>query len=189
VSEALRRTAPLPRTIVGVLLWVLVGCTPSKREAEPSQAAPLELSTDEQRFLLIEHIPFGLTYKEVKERLPSLREIHPDGHSPEQGEEGLFEASAPTTAFGREASLEFNFGKKGLYSYYFWLTDLTAADAATYQTALRAFYSKRYGRPHRQPGEQVDADYWFQPGYRVVLRRFAFGTGVVLQWGYEERSA
>jgi hypothetical protein len=124
----------------------------------------------------------------VKERLPSLNEIHPDGHSEEQGEQGLFEASTPTTAFGREASLEFNFGKEGLYSYYLWLTNLAPADATTYQTALRAFYVKRYGRSHRQVGDQTDADYWFERGYRVVLRRFAFGPGIVLQWGYEQRT-
>lgn len=174
---------------VGVALLVVVGCAGQKRDAERSAPAvpTLELDSDERRFLLVERVPFGLTYKDVKERLPSLNEIHPDGHSEQQGEQGLFEASMPTTAFGRDASLEFNFGKDGLYSYYLWLVDLTDADATTYQTALRAFYAKRYGRSRRQPGGETDADYWFQPGYRVVLRRFVFGTGIVLQWGYEQR--
>lgn len=165
--------------LVGVV--IVFGC---QRDVESPPSQILELTTDEQRFLLVEHLPFGLSYKEVKERLPALREIHPDGHSEQQGRQGLFEASAPMSAFGRDASLECNFGKEGLFSYYFWLTDLTPAEATTYQSALRTFYVRRYGPSRRQPG---GAEYWFQPSYRVILRRFSFGTGDVLQWGYEQR--
>jgi hypothetical protein len=177
--------------IACLLCAVWFGCQ-SRSDAppvSPPSFSPVHLQTDAEKLLLVEQVPFGITYKDTKQLFPALREIHPEGHASQLGEQGLYEASMDMSIFGQQGRLEFNYDKDGLYSYYFWLTELNERKANVLNAELRAFYTKRFGKPRPLEQLPVKTVYWFQEAYRVLIQQFPRNDKTVLQWGFERRKS
>ncbi|MBM3215632.1 hypothetical protein FJZ36_12040 [Candidatus Poribacteria bacterium] len=162
---------------------VLAGCRPSEAPQSPV-VAEIALATDDDLLRIVDRLPFGLSYRDVKLRLPAMGEIHPDGHSEQSIAQSLFEASMPVRLLRQDASLELNFGSGGLYSYYYWVTELDLTPADNLVSAVEAYYTELYGKPRHLDGNQP---IWILDTSRLIIRQFEWNGTQVVQFGFEQR--
>lgn len=158
------------------------------RDADPS-ADGLGDREEEARLLLIQEIPLGITHAELRERLPAVGMLLPEGPADVESEEALGEATLPTRVLGYDARLEFNFRRDTLYSYYYWLDDLGCDRALGMYRRLRRFYDERLGSSReeiqREPGYESRSAFWTPADWSVVATLGLEGEVCRLAWGFQ----
>ena len=131
------------------------------RDAAPIDSAHVDTSRhetrdDRVRMMMIEDVPLGLTYDEVRNRVEGLGEPEPelDGIAPE-----LTEVRAATRILGHDAALEFNFRRDTLYSYYFHVDAASCGEAEALYEEIVDIYSSAWGQA-RQEAEDEGGYTW-----------------------------
>jgi hypothetical protein len=153
------------------------------------EGSPVDLDTDEEKLLLINSVPLGIGYEDVKSRIPETGEMSIEAYSEYMHRQGLARASVDMRVLDRDAKLEFNFENNNLYSYYYRVEGLDEGAASGLYGRLQAFYSERLGKPREE--QQADGDtrsrssYWSAEKYHVVMTDTALPGGRILSWGFQ----
>lgn len=130
------------------------------------------------------------TYREVRELVPELGELTPEGGSDFLASKGLTEATAATELFDTDTTVEFNFEKVQLYSYYFFLFGLDNNTAILLFPRIKEFYSSAFGRGREE--EEQDGDrftksiYWIAYDLEAVATINTTNEASVVSWGFQQ---
>lgn len=158
-------------------------------EADTARLAPVEGLSNDQKLMLIEEVPLGLTYDQVQQRFPDLGAQQSEGSG---ATAHLTEAHLQTDVMDREALIEFNFENDRLYSYYYRIDSLDCAEGDSLYAELRDFYAGYYGdlreEEEDEGGYSARSSYWRmdegQQGGAVTLSRQA--DECRLGWGFQQ---
>jgi len=141
--------------------------------------------TDDQKLLLFEHVPLGAALSEVKDAVPDL------GNQRLEGLPGgeLTDAGAEVEVIGFRTRVEFNFRRDTLYSVSFGPLDLPADSGDAVFDRLSAFYSRRFGTPLVEDGQDtpyfVRSRSWRASWGEVGVINSLAGDRRILGWGYQ----
>jgi hypothetical protein len=153
------------------------------------EGSPVDVDTDEEKLLLINSVPLGIGYEDVKSRIPETGEMSIEAYSEYMHRQGLARASTDMRVLDRDAKLEFNFENNNLYSYYYRIDGLDEGAASSLYGRLQAFYSERLGKPREEQQAGGDArsrsSYWSAEKYHVVMTDSAQPGGHILSWGFQ----
>lgn len=162
---------------------------PADSLPEFAPLTPLRNLNDEQKLMLIDDVPFGITYIELQQLLPDVGPLSPEGMG---ALEHLTEARLETRAMDREVEIEFNFDRDSLYSYYFQLGEVDCSEGDSLYAELKEFYAGEFGE-HREedeaePGYRARSSYWTleeAPGGLAVT--LAYQAELCrLGWGFQQ---
>jgi len=179
-----KRLAPLAATSA-LILVILFGC----KKGEGTDGLRLDtLSSDRDKLLLIQKLPLGLTYDEVKQRLPSMGALKPEGGM-EPGNSGLEEAWDEMIVLNRKASLECNFNTGRLYSYCFSVEKLQDPDARAFYRELQRFYTMQFGNYHEEhqneEGRLLSSSLWSSDSFGIVATLSGSDEEFRVSWGFQ----
>ncbi|MFW5972902.1 MAG: hypothetical protein ACOCTG_02835 [Bacteroidota bacterium] len=161
-------------------------------DADTASWAPQVIRDDEEKLLLIEDLPLGSNYEDVRALFPA---VGPE--EPEQGleDEALSRAFLPVSVLGNDATLEFNFRDTELYSYFYRIEPIDCSDGAELYGELQNFYQERYGEPEvEQTRENVytaRSSFWRDAEERADVA-MTLGQQVDecrLSWGFQTPAA
>ena len=123
--------------VIFSLLLLFQGCSTKEqtRDTRPSNQASTDSSTpaairseqakipkiitDQDKLLLIEHLPLNVNYTQAKKLFPYLSHTTAEGNSTYLESKGLTEAFLDMKVFSHKARIELNFKDDRLYSYYY----------------------------------------------------------------------
>ncbi len=145
--------------------------------------------TNDQKLMLIEEVPLGLTYEQVQQRFPDVGPQTPEGTG---ATAHLTEANLETEVMDRDAMIEFNFEHDRLYSYYYHIDELGCTEAEELYGELQDFYSGYYGEMRTEDedegGYRARSSFWrmhdAQSGIAVTLSEQA--DECRLGWGFQQ---
>lgn len=172
--------------------------TPAEEGAVPSPPAEevpgmpdgLGDRSEEERLLLVDEVPLGLSYQEVRARLPALGPLRSE--VPGAGPDRLTEADLSTRVLDRTARLEFNFRRDTLYSFYFMVSEVGCPDARSLYERFQEFYAARYGAPQeevlREPGYEARSSFWRADDFEVVGTLGVQAETCRVGWGFQEQA-
>jgi hypothetical protein len=138
---------------------------------------------------LINSIPLGIGYEDVKSGIPETGEMSIEAYSEYMQRQGLTRASTDIRVLDRDAKLEFNFENNNLYSYYYRIEGLDPNAASDLYARLQGFYSQRFGMPREEQQDEgatrARSSYWSVDKYHVVMTDSAQPGGRILSWGFQ----
>ena len=181
-------------TFIYLSAFLFFACSNSTEpEEQPDLEDQLEhiVNTDEEKLLLIDHIPLDLTYYQVKEILPDLSEpiVESEYFSI------LERATINTNLFSHDCNLEFNFSNDTLYAYWYNIDNLSNGVADSLYTYLQSFYGEIYGDYFEEISHDPGASgypifwgsYWDSDEYEVVIGNNIYANYCLLAFGFQER--
>lgn len=152
---------------------------------------PVDIESDEQKLMLIDLVPLGIGYEDVKSRIPETGEMSIEAYSEYMQRQGLARASTDLRVLDRDAKLDFNFENNNLYSYYYRIEGLDEASASELYSRLREFYSGRFGKPREEQQSEGAArarsSYWSADKYHVAMTDSSQPGGHTLSWGFQSQ--
>ena len=176
--------------LLTVLLAVcFIGCEDSSEEL---LCPHLDQMSDEEKLFLADCFPIGLSYQEVKVRVPSVSELRDEVSFPPYSGV-LEEADAQTEAYGLTADIEFNFRDKQLYSYYLVVSPPDTVASDSLYSGLQGSLSERYGQVYEEVSQEntytYAGSYWCQNDALGVLlgKRVEHSGSSEVSWGYQNR--
>jgi hypothetical protein len=163
-----------------------------KQEEEPDNIPPAAGTslTDEQWLLLVEYLPLGESYDEVKGRFISLGPAGPEGGMQSLGEAGLTQATMKVNVLDHDEALEFNFRHDSLYSYYYTAAKLDTTSAGDLWGYLNEFYTQHFGVSRQETDSEatyyLQTAIWATDEFDVILslRLETAGPASVI-WGFQ----
>ncbi|HYP30087.1 MAG TPA: hypothetical protein VE262_25505 [Blastocatellia bacterium] len=154
-----------------------------------TESNPVDIDSDEEKLLLIDLVPLGIGYEDVKSRIPETGEMNIEAYSEYMQRQGLARASTELRVLDRDAKLDFNFENNNLYSYYYRIEGLDEAAASELYSRLQAFYSGRFGKPREElqaeGGARARSSYWSADKYHVAMTDSLHPGGHTLSWGFQ----
>ena len=145
--------------------------------------------SDSEIMFLIGCLPIGATYAEARKIVPNLSELRWEGRPLNRF--GLQEATASVAILDHQSELEINFKDSRLYSYLFWVRDLTEKSAESLYNDVVGVYSASYGAPttttDAEPGHTYSGSHWCQNGYAAVVGRTDYADRSFVAWGFQNR--
>lgn len=149
--------------IVFCSLMLLFGCSTKQENIEQENGL----------LLLVNNLPFGIEYQDVKNHFPKLGLLKDEGGSESLGERGLKEASTETILLGHQVRVEFNFENNKLYSCGFSTTHENENIAVELYNYLQDFYTEEYGTFFTEEQEEVGissvSSYWQTRTFQLAL--------------------
>ncbi|MBO8128532.1 MAG: hypothetical protein H0Z39_04940 [Peptococcaceae bacterium] len=167
----------------------------SQNTDDNNDTAPVlyTLRTDEEKLLLINYLPLGASYEEVKSLFPTVSELMPEGDLESLGKRGLYEAFLNIHIFDREAKLEFNFKDNRLYSYYFRLDELDKTVSTELYQHLQEFYTTYFGKYTEE--QQSEGGYhslsssWSADKFELGATNNVYTEDkCILSWGFQSKA-
>ncbi len=125
------------------LIGALPGC---KGKQDSTQTRGEGGGSDRERLLLIYYVPLGLSYEDVRQRLPALGELNAE-------EEGLRTAVMPWTVFDQEILLEMTFDHDTLVRCSYRLVSRDSTSGFVLYKRLQGFYTMEFGNYHEERDE------------------------------------
>lgn len=195
LRQMIRSTAP---ALVFLLLLTACGepappvedtaVPPDRLDTPEAVPEPVDRLSDDEKLFLIEELPIGSTYSDVREVFPTVGPDEPTGVGMT---EKLSRAEVPVRVLEDRAVLEFNFDDGTLYSYYFRHDSLSCSEAERMRDRLTEIFSNRFGESSHEseaePGYAMESTYWNlgdrDVGLAMTLGRQA--DACRLAWGYQ----
>ncbi len=181
-------THGLGLALVATVAFVL-GCSREKQTEGPARApveqvVPMDLAvmTDDEKLLLFEQLPLGSPASRVRALLPALGESRAEGPS-------LTDATVAYEFLGHSTQLELNFKDDILYSVNTGVSDLGASDGQAMFERLTDFYSRRFGPPVAEDGN--DSPYFVSSrSWQLSVAEVGFIMSFTdslrrIGWGYQ----
>jgi hypothetical protein len=179
-----------------ILPFAAAGCSRgevAKRSSQTPQVSLLASMSDQEKLLLIQRVPLGVTYSGVREIISDLGPQRPEapGGPPEMAD--LTDASVTVQVLGHSTRLEFNFQKNKLYSYSYGSLEVSAAAGDSLFEYLCSFYSSQFGTPVAEDAQ--DSPYfvkdrrWPRIGYEAGVTMSIADTMRILGWGFQAYGA
>ncbi|MFZ1948310.1 MAG: hypothetical protein WAW06_12240 [bacterium] len=179
-----------------VLLFAIGGCSrgeETKRNPQTSQGSLLASMSDQEKLLLIQRVPLGVTYSRVHEIIADLGPQRPEAPVGTPGMADLTDASVSVQVLGHSTQLEFNFQRDTLYSYYYGPLEVGAAVGDSLFQYLCSFYSSQYGPPIAEDAEDTPyfekSRQWPRIGYVADVGNSIADTVRILGWGFQTYGA
>ena len=140
---------------------------------------------DKQKLLLIEQIPIGTSYSDIKAIFNNISEL-----SAEHSIRNLFEAKAEVNILNYDAIIEFNFKNENVYSYYYQINELDKNIADTLYDYIQKFYSDNYGNYLEEKEAESSSymnisSYWQLENFQVVMTNNIYQDYSILSWGFQ----
>ena len=147
---------------------------------------PITHLNEDQKLLLINQIPIGSSYSEISEIFNDISEL-----KVEHSTNNLNEATATVKILGYNASIEFNFKGKSVYSYYYKIKDLEKNTADSLYLFLQNFYTEHYGSFSEEKETESSASssvssFWKLEKFSVSMTKNIYPDFVILAWGYQK---
>ncbi|HEY8402574.1 MAG TPA: hypothetical protein VIK89_15000 [Cytophagaceae bacterium] len=163
---------------------------PEKKEVvETTERVEIGLNTEDKSFLeFAEVIDLGVNFKTLKEKIPSIKGIRPEGNMDELAAQGLTETSITSQLMGKTASLEFNFKNDSLYSFYYLVSEQDTEKGDRLYKGIRTYYLEKWGEGKRIPVEEDNryskSYYWELGNNRYGVMTYNLNTGNI-SWGVQ----
>lgn len=149
--------------------------------------------SDNEKMLLLETVPFGATYEQIKQMAPELSQQMPEGGMESPGPEGLTQAVMLVKLYNVETKIEFNFRNGKMYSFYYIPGIRDPHEAANLEKKVVEFYTKTYGPSESEKqangaGATTEATtQWTpQPNFTVsVTNSRNYDNTAYLAWGFQ----
>ncbi len=171
----------IQKIVLSVLFACLVGC-----DAKESLTQALKLESDEEKLLIFEKIPHGITYQKLQLLVPEITKQVAISETMTKHEQ--FEAYWHTTLFGRTAKIQFNIIRDTLHTYYFWLDNMDSTAGWNIYNSLQQFYKKQYGTfktEHEDwEGHVRNSSFWPDDKKAFGITLGIYGERHLLGWGY-----
>ncbi len=141
----------------------------------------------EEKLLLINKIPIGADYVDVKQIIPEISGLKQEG--------SLFYAESAVSIFNQEGSIRFNFQYQDtvdlLYNFAYSIDSLDKNTADSLYRVLKLFYSKYYGKgsEHREDypaGFYNITTVWKKRQFDLILVKNVYSGDNILSWGFQE---
>ena len=204
------KTKYMQLCVIFSLLLLFQGCSTKEqtRDTRPSNQASTDSSTpaairseqakipkiitDQDKLLLIEHLPLNVNYPQAKKLFPYLSHTTAEGNSTYLESKGLTEAFLDMKVFSHKARIELNFKDDRLYSYYYSINLLNKKTASELYEKIWCFYTERHGKPNWETKNSESnyishSSFWNSENYAVVLTNNIFPAKCILSWGFQRR--
>lgn len=164
------------------LQWKGIQSTREHKESSPS---------DEKQLLLIDHVPFGLSYEDVQEQFPDIGPVWTEGGL--KNRNGLTEAFAATEVLDHVAEINFNFQNDRLYSYYFMVGPVNEDASGSLFEKLKKFYTERFGgcteERQTENGYTAISSRWKTKGFELGASHIKQANEeYFVSWGFQRSS-
>ena len=140
-----------------------------KAAMQPTEAR----ETIDQVLLLIDRVPLGSSYDQVKAVFPEIGKLRSEPGGWGFGSWGLTEAVVESKALGRPAKLEFNFKSGRLYGYFTCLERLDLGTANQTYEQIKKYYTHRFGAAYEEHEKGFDyaavSSYWYTKVFDLNL--------------------
>lgn len=146
----------------------------SSPEEEPQEEAEKKEQNPEikKKFSLSEKVflesfnkyTFGSSFKETREKFPTLNDIEPENDNDGTNGQGYTESSGVVMILDYKGHLEFDFKNDSLYSYSISILEPDYEKAENLHETIQNYYSKKYGKYENEAVEEenrfVKTCYW-----------------------------
>lgn len=163
----------------------------TEKEEEPERTERVEIQLNQQDrslLMLADQIALGTDYQKIKEQVPNLKEIRPEGNSDVLAAEGLTEATASASFMEKQTGIEFNFKNDSLYSFYYLINELNTEKGERLYKGIRTYYLERWGEGKKMPVEEEThystSYYWELGNGRFGVMTYNLNTGNI-SWGVQ----
>jgi len=171
-----------------IVLFLFLLLIPNKILSDSLNVFDSTFSNYKDELLLINKIPIGITYEEVKNVFPNISELRVEGGN-------LYDAKVDFFILNNKAKLEFNFkaykNNITLYSYYYFIDSLDNDIADSLYLLLKKFYNEHYG--NSSEGKELDpagfyniTSFWRTKEFSVGLTNNVYHNYNVLGWGFQK---
>ena len=175
--------------VLVALLPITEGCSRSAPEqgGRPGRMVqtPLSQMTDEQKLMLFDYVPLGVTLPQVKGVAPGLGTPRVEGFPAR----GLTDAEVALDVLGYHTRAEFNFRNDTLYAVNFGPLVLPADSGDSLFDNLNKFYTGRFGSPLVDDGQDspyfVKSRFWRTSSGEVGVSNSLDDGQRILGWGYQ----
>jgi hypothetical protein len=100
---------------------------------------------DKVNLLLFEKFSLGISYEQLKEKLPSAKPLHPEDFNEQLGAKGLQESIQEISFLSYKGKLEFNFKNNALIRYSIVFNESNEKKAAKLYDQILDYYSNELG--------------------------------------------
>ena len=171
-----------------IVLFLFLLLIPKKILSDSLNVFDSTFSNYKDELLLINKIPIGITYEEVKDVFPNISELRAEGRN-------LYDAKVDLCILNNKAKIEFNFkaykNNNMLYSYYYFIDSLDSDIADSLYLLLKNFYKEHYG--NSSEGKELDpagfyniTSFWRTKEFSVGLTNNVYHNYNVLGWGFQK---
>ena len=170
--------------------------TSEKVEEVPDSLLPAAATSmaDEDWLLLIEYLPLGESYDDIKGRFTALGQDLPEGKLKGLHDYGMTSAKLRVKVLDHDEILEFNFKYDTLRSYFFVAAKLDTASATGLWGYLHEYYVAHFGDSRDE--EQHEREYylntamWDTDRFDIVLSLMLRNSGEArVVWGFQDAAA
>ncbi len=157
---------------------------PEKIDTVPTITKSSELtksSEDKTNLLLYEKISLGMTYEQVKEKLPTTNSLHAEDHNEELASKGLQESIQEITFLTYKGKLEFNFKNNVLIRYSIVFNEPNGKKGNKLYSQILDYYGQQLGA--LEPVSIEEDNYYAQlntwylnPDYLLVVYNLNTGN-------------
>lgn len=140
----------------------------------PVGMASLPFNTPDHELLrVIDKVPIGSNYDQIKEVYPSISPLQGQGGYLTAEKSVFTEAFAETKIFDQTSKIKFNFNNGKLYSYYYDFFNLKEIPARTLFDDITNILSKKYHKPVEETmqlnSEKMFTNFWDRKNYSVAV--------------------
>ena len=136
---------------------------PEKIDTTPTAVKKNTLSyttDDKANLLLFEKFSLGISYEQLKEKLPYVKPLHAEDFNEQLGEKGLQESIQDITFLSYKGKLEFNFKNDVLIRYSIVFTESNEKKGTKLYNQILDYYSDQLGT--YQPVNIEEDNYYTQ---------------------------
>ena len=176
------------KNIIVIFLFFLL--IPHKTLSDCFISSDSTFSNYEDELLIINKIPIGTIYEEVKNYFPNVSELRLEGRH-----YNLYDAKEGIDILNHKAIVEFNFQSYDtlniLYSYYYFIDSLDNSIADSLYLILKNFYSNHYGHSSENTsfdpaGITIITSFWNTKEFDIVLGKNIYKNYSAVSWGFQK---
>lgn len=164
-----------------------------KKHDNHKKVGPLEVfkgfsAADNSFIIAIDTLSLGNNFNKVKNIIPILKGIRPEGGNDELASRGLTESRASLNLLEHPVDIEFNFKNDSLYSYFLSYHEDNFAKSEDVYEYLLAYYSKKYGECKKENIEEENhfiRNCGWKAGKKYMILNYNINAGII-SWGYQK---
>ena len=145
---------------------------------------------DATHLLLYEKFSLGITYEQLKEKMPAVKPLHAEDYNEQLGKKGLQESLQDISFLKHKGRLEFNFKNDTLYRYSIVFTETNDTKGYTLYEKILNYYSDQLGNYQlvniEEDNHYAQTNMWYlNPDYLIAVYNLNTGNITIAAQTYK----
>lgn len=172
--------------ITDTVVPVIIDTVPVQKKT-----STLEYNAEDARHLLLyEKFSLGITYDQLKEKMPAVKPLHPEDFNDQLGKKGFQESLQDITFLKHKGKLEFNFKNDTLFRYSIVFTETNDTKGYALYEKILNYYSDQLGNYQllniEEDNHYSQTNIWYlNPDYLVAIYNLNTGNITIAAQTYK----